>query len=284
MTTDSTVKQLARAFQVDKKHISYSGKKDRRAITSQWFGIHLPGKPSDIPDQIHENLKVLKFSRHNKKLRRGAHKANRFTLALRNLEHFDEQRFKNQLEEIAMHGYPNYFGPQRFGINENNVEFASAMMESKKRLKRQERDRVYSTLRALDFNYFLSSRVAAQSWLQYQPGDLLQLSGSSSYFATEQWDEELEQRLKSGDIAIAGILPGKGSLQSPLAVGKIYQSPQILADYLAGQRVEQGTRALRVCPKDLAYELHQDSLILNFSLPKGAYATSLLREILATND
>lgn len=39
-------------------------------------------------------------------------------------------------------------------------------------------------------------------------------------------------------------------------------------------------RALRVQAKDLAWSLDQDRLTLSFSLPPGAYATSLLRELM----
>lgn len=278
MNTDFTVKQLARDFGVEKRAISYSGKKDRRAVTSQWFSIHLPGKELAIPE-LHENLEVLESTRHAKKLRRGAHKDNYFKLRLSATQNIDEAAFKEKLATIAEQGYPNYFGPQRFGHGERNIEFAARAMQSRRRLKREDRDRVYSTLRSWDFNRYLSLRIGEQNWRQYLAGDLLMLSGSSSFFQPENWDDELSQRLETGDIHIAGLLPGKGRQQVPLSTGLDLPNEEMVA-YLESQRVEQGVRALSVIPKDLQANICSGEIELSFALPKGAYATSLLRELI----
>lgn len=278
MNTDFTVKQLARDFGVEKRAISYSGKKDRRAVTSQWFSIHLPGQDIQIPN-LHENLEVLKSSRHSKKLRRGAHKDNQFQIRLTSTQNIDEAAFQDKLATIAESGYPNYFGPQRFGHGERNIEFAVQCMETGRRLKRQDRDRVYSTLRAWDFNRYLSLRINEQNWRQYLEGDLLMLSGSSSFFQPDEWDEELNQRLATGDIHIGGLLPGKGRQQVPLSNG-VDTPCEDMIKYLGGQRVEQGIRALSVIPKNIQAEVLPSEIKLSFALPKGAYATSLLRELI----
>ena len=43
------VKGLAQWAQVPRQQISFSGQKDRHAVTSQWFSIQLPGKPNPDP-------------------------------------------------------------------------------------------------------------------------------------------------------------------------------------------------------------------------------------------
>jgi len=45
-------------------------------------------------------------------------------------------------------------------------------------------------------------------------------------------------------------------------------------------RLEGERRPLRVPVGDIAWELAENRLTLGFSLPKGSYATSLLREII----
>ena len=84
--TRYTVKCLARLFGVSQRQVSYSGLKDRRGLTSQWFSIHLPGKDPQ-PDQQQlaaQGIRLLRFGRHHRKLRIGTHKSNRFFIRLRN--------------------------------------------------------------------------------------------------------------------------------------------------------------------------------------------------------
>ena len=41
--TDWVARQLANFCQVSPKDVAYAGKKDRHAVTEQWFSVHLPG-------------------------------------------------------------------------------------------------------------------------------------------------------------------------------------------------------------------------------------------------
>jgi tRNA pseudouridine13 synthase len=53
-------------------------------------------------------------------------------------------------------------------------------------------------------------------------------------------------------------------------------------DLGGGLRMEGARRPLRVPLGDMAYRAEDDSLLLEFSLPRGSYATSVLREITKT--
>ncbi|MCG8317287.1 MAG: tRNA pseudouridine(13) synthase TruD [Pseudomonadales bacterium] len=278
MNTEFTLKQLARAFNVEKRAISYSGKKDRRAITTQWFSVHVPGVELTLPTEIHPNIEVLNSVRHNKKLRRGAHRFNHFDICLRDPHHLDRDAFTAIVQLIAEKGFPNYFGPQRFGHGENNISAACHAMESQRRLKRQDRDRVFSTLRSWDFNRCLHQRVIDDSWRTFNPGDLLQLSGSSSFFQPDVWDADMQQRLESGDISIAGVLPGKGKIETG------YQTDETILEYLIKQKLEQSVRSFSVRPGNFKCDFLSDQIQLSFDLPKGAYATSLLRELIGLQE
>lgn len=283
MNTEFLLKQLAKCLAIEKRNISYSGKKDRLAITRQWFSLHLPGQEIELPQNIHPNVTVLKSHRHHKKLRRGTHQANQFHIRVTQAQ-FNHQEIKERLNGIATQGFPNYFGPQRFGNQEANLESACRAILNGKRLKRVERDRVFSTLRAWDFNRLLSFRVATQHWREYLNGDALQLAGTQSLFTPSEWSDELQQRLRSGDIQVAGLLPGAGPRIVPLADGSTYQTAPTLQTYLEKQRVEQGTRPLAVRPEELDWQLLDNEIQLRFRLPKGAYATSLLREVIQLQD
>jgi hypothetical protein len=81
LNTEEAARRLARAAGVPMKMISYAGLKDRQALTRQWFSLHLPGKAD--PDLAAEDGSLrVKRTRHSRKLQRGAHSANGFTLRL----------------------------------------------------------------------------------------------------------------------------------------------------------------------------------------------------------
>ena len=85
--TDWLAQQLARASNVKAMAVSYAGMKDRHAITSQWFSVHLPGLTDpDLSSVETEGVKILHSCRHDKKLKRGALSGNRFKLTIRELE------------------------------------------------------------------------------------------------------------------------------------------------------------------------------------------------------
>ena len=57
-----------------------------------------------------------------------------------------------------------------------------------------------------------------------------------------------------------------------------------LAQGLAATRLDQDRRALRVMPAALTWQLDGDCLTLRFRLPKGAFATSVLAELMTIKD
>jgi len=114
-------KLLAEYFAVEEQAVGYSGLKDRHAITSQWFSIHLPGAENPLPLPIVEGCEILASSRHPRKLRPGTHLRNHFEIRLRDVSGSSRQEIDARLEAIVVNGVPNYFGEQRFGIDGGNL-------------------------------------------------------------------------------------------------------------------------------------------------------------------
>lgn len=270
--TQFTQKVLARHFQMQPRLISYSGLKDRHGLTSQWFSLHLPGKHPDVDaDALHtQGITLLRHARHNKKLRIGTHKANRFHIRLRNLR--NAQGLDERIDQISSHGVPNYFGPQRFGRQGQNLAEALHWVEKQELPRERElRGRVLSTLRAWLFNGELAQRVQNRCWNNWQPGDPVALAGTHSFFLPDQWDADLQQRLDDGDIHPASWL---WSPEHPGNASDAINSYLLLAGFSAE------IRPLRLLPWQLHWQQDEDSLHIAFNLPAGAYATSLLRELI----
>ena len=284
--TPRVAEQLARFAAVQPRQVSYAGLKDRHAVTEQWFSVQLPGR--DAPDWEalnSESLTVLRHARHSRKLRRGALQGNRFRITLRDIE-ADNDDLEKRLTLISAAGVPNYFGEQRFGRDAGNLQTALQLFANpRRRMARNRRSLALSAARSLLFNQVLSRRVHAASWNVPIDGDAMQLSGSHSYFIVESIDAELLARVHSKDVHPTGPLHGRGETPVQGACRQLeYAVLAGHADWCTGLEaagLKQDRRALRLMVEDLRWQRTATAdLLLEFSLPPGAYATCVLRELL----
>ncbi|VAW73169.1 tRNA pseudouridine(13) synthase [hydrothermal vent metagenome] len=283
--TQWVAQQLAAYAGVKPNAVSYAGLKDRHAVTDQWFSVHLPGKPDpDWAALEHAEFQILVFKRHHRKLKTGALKGNRFTLKVRQVDG-DKTSIDRRLEQVAAGGFPNYFGPQRFGRGGDNLALAAHMFANRKRkLPRSKRSIYLSAVRSALFNQVLSARVAEHSWNGLKPGEAVQLDGRSACFVAEQIDAELSRRLANGELHPTGPLCGDGESLCTGAA-QAFEMAQVQAyqswiDSLSSARLEVARRALRIIPGSLTWQHEDDQcLTLRFYLPAGCYATSLLAEV-----
>lgn len=284
LNTEEAAKRLARAAGVPLRTISYAGLKDRQALTRQWFSLHLPGKADpDLSAAESDSLRILQATRHSRKLQRGAHSANGFTLRLTQLA-ADREALDARLEIIRQHGVPNYFGLQRFGHGGGNVDDALQFAErGELPTQRNLRSRLLSAARSYLFNRVLAERVADGSWNRAQVGDLLAFTDSRSFFPASE-AECSDPRLAQLDLHPTGPLWGKGespaggvvrAFEQRVAAGK-----EKLADWLAGADMAHERRILRLPIGALAWHYPRpDILQLEFVLPAGCFATAVVREL-----
>ncbi len=266
--------------------VGFAGMKDRRAVTRQWFSVPAP-RGAQLEGFSGEGFRVLSVHPHSRKLRRGALAGNRFSLRVRDLAG-DAAALAKRLEGVAVNGFPNYFGSQRFGHDGANLARVGGWLDDG-RLPRSREGRGFllSSARALAFNAVLSGRVRAGSWNRLLRGEIVNLAGSASVFAIDDPDETLLQRCRDGDIGPTGPLCGEGGMQ-PAADAGAAELPALLAlaplpERLGGAGLRAERRALVVRPRGLKFRLDPGQLQLQFELPRGAFATSCLREIVQAN-
>ena len=286
--TDWLARQIAEVSGLKKGDVSYAGLKDRKAVTTQWFSVWLPGKPDPDWSLLNsKNVKVLDSCRHNRKLRRGSLLGNQFTLVVRDVEG-DASDLKQRMNIIKQSGVPNYFGEQRFGIDGRNLEKAEIMFGGKREKDRFKRSIYLSAARSAMFNDVLSQRVEMNKWADGISGDVMLLDNSHSYFLAEVIDEKIIQRLQEHDIHPSGPLWGRGELLSKGLVSelesKLPSKFKVFDIGLKNARLDQDRRSLRLSVKNLEWDYDEKNKLLNLSffLPAGGYATSVLREILTT--
>ncbi|AFC86267.1 tRNA pseudouridine(13) synthase TruD [Frateuria aurantia] len=284
LTTDGLARELGRFAGVPSVGIGYAGLKDRHAVTTQRISLQLAGKPDpDWSAFPNPDVKILEAVRHRRKMKRGALRGNRFVLVLREVQG-DPQAAEAVLAKIASQGVPNYFGEQRFGREGGNVAKARAMFAGR-RVDRDTRGFLLSAARSQIFNAVLARRVEQGNWATGMDGEIWSLAGSRSWFGPENPDATLVERLGRGDIHPSGPLWGQGDCPSAELAGALERDVaaeyEDLAQGLVDARMDQDRRALRLIPGDLQWRwLDPATLELQFELPAGAYATTVVRELI----
>ncbi|WP_300407050.1 tRNA pseudouridine(13) synthase TruD [uncultured Psychrobacter sp.] len=316
INTAYLAKLLSEWADIPLRDVGYSGLKDRQALTTQWFSLRLPKKqkpdsdfaPVDIKE--HETVKIIAEHWHNKKLNRGTHNANQFVITLRDIEFAKDQTLgdkssvEQHLQTISKTGVPNYFGPQRFGFGGNNIREAlnlfarplKSTSSAKKKNKRKSAVREQNSMelsaaRSLIFNQILAARVQDGSWNTGLNGEVFNLNGSGSIFASEHMDETLQARLASGDIHPTAVMWGTGNNkvagEAAELENTVVQQDALLAALATGleqREVKAQRRALRLPVEDLSWRWadEQDgeqTLVLSFTLTTGSFATSVLASV-----
>ncbi|MBW3164481.1 tRNA pseudouridine(13) synthase TruD [Ferrimonas balearica] len=285
LTTHQLAKIVAKFADVPARDVSWAGLKDRHGVTRQWLSVRIPGKVDPDWAQLNDRyITLLAAHRHGRKLRTGALLGNRFKIALSGVT--DRDALEARLAEVSK-GVPNYYGEQRFGHGGNNVRRAAEMFSGRKVKDRNKRSIYLSAARSFLFNHVVSARLA-QHGVTPLAGDAVMLHGSNSFFVAEQWDAENLGRLLQGDIELSAPLPGDGDLRSQ-GVANAFET-EVLAPFaeltegLKSARVDVDRRRLLLKPEQFRHHWEDDLLWLEFVLPSGAFATSVLRELARYQD
>lgn len=281
--------RLSQFAGIHPRMVSFSGRKDRHAVTRQWFSLQLTGRADPDFSQLNEpGVQVLAAHRHGRKLRTGTHRINRFVLVLRDVTG-DPAAIDARLALIGREGVPNYFGEQRFGIDNGDGGGTLAMARAAAasgRLPSQpsKRGLVISVLRSQVFNAVLDARVRDGSWNRVLPGEMVMLDGANGRWFAEDGDPALAERCAAQDIHPGGPLPGSGGTQPVGAVAEL--EARVAGGYddalaaLVRWRVDAGRRALRSRVLELTHNwLAPGVLQVAFALWRGSYATAVLREV-----
>jgi len=281
--TQHLARELAKFAKIPARNVSYAGLKDRQAETKQWFSLHIPGKIT--PDFSVLNLPgvtILKVIRHNKKIKTGALAGNFFSIILREIT--DKSALTKALKQVQA-GVPNYFGEQRFGYDGYNINSALMMFQGRKIKDRFKRSMYLSAARSYLFNQVVSARIHDDLYKNPLLGDCVQFVTNRSFFALTELDDVTAARLDKREICLTAPLWGAGELTSQLDA-KHYETT-LLSSYqaiqagLAKNGLKQQRRPLLLVPEHFSSEwLDERSVKVDFYLPSGCYATSVLRELI----
>ncbi len=272
LNTLELVAKIARLAGVRNMDVGYAGLKDKRAITRQWFSVYLPvDKPIEWQSLNGENARLVSQTRHRQKLRRGQHQSNHFHIRLKQFSG-DLAQLEARLKIIASKGVPNYFGPQRFGINANNLVSADRLLTGEyPERDRKKRGLYLSAARSYLFNKVLSARVGDSSWRDLETGDIA-------------CDGYSQSAVPSGPLWGRGRLSTWGRILD--LETRVTGQHQDWCNRLEHVGLKQERRPLVLTLNNFEWEIIQENndciLEIQFSLLPGSYATSVIREICST--
>jgi len=289
LSTPDLVRRLSSSLGMKAQAIGVAGLKDARAITTQI--LSLQGIPSERLAGIKIDDKILDLQilgRHRNRLRTGHHAGNRFRLIIRNVADHAAESVPAVLRRLNTRGVPNYFGPQRQGKKGDNYEVGAVLLHDERRRERMNRAQRIWYLNAYQsflFNQMLAERIDQIDRLFI--GDWAMKHANGACFLVE--DAEVEQpRADCFEISPTGILFGSrvswasgepGRLEEAvIAEAGTTKEALVAAAKACGFRGER--RAFRVPLNELEWSLNDHVLTLSFNLPPGAYATSVLRELM----
>jgi tRNA pseudouridine13 synthase len=285
-TTEQVARALARASNTHPRDVGYAGRKDRHAVTRQWFSLE-DVEPERALDFVLEGARVLEAKRHPHKLRTGHLRANRFEIVLRGDSPVDLAPIQSRADSLVLRGLPNRFGEQRFGRDGDNAERARAMLAGGPGPRDRRAARfLVSALQSELFNAVLSAREDAHD--EVVEGDVARVEESGGLFWVEDLARE-QARARAFEISATGPIFGR-KMRRPrgeaAAIEEAVQAelgipPSDALHLPRGVRASGTRRALRVRPEDLAVQTLDEGhgLRVSCSLPPGSYVTVLVEAL-----
>jgi len=308
LTTKDLQIQLERLLKLDRNSVGFAGLKDKYARTTQTFSIPVGHAATEaaggaldqsIVEQIEGSLPVTVqwAKRHNNKLKAGHLLGNRFQITVTDLPipiHEAQVRAATIAQTICRRGLPNFFGAQRFGIDGANVEKGLALIRQQRRERNPWlRKFLISAYQSYLMNRYLATRIALDKFDQLLSGDVAKKHETGGMFDVHDVVAE-QPRYEAQEISFTAPLFGAKMWAAQDEAGALETAIQVEANITTDEwrkaKVE-GTRRfgrilvpdIQIQPKQIALptvESPQEVLEFTFVLPKGSFATVLLREFM----
>lgn len=281
LTTMDVVSALAEAG-VPRGAVGFAGQKDKYAVARQWVSV--PAEHAAVFEALDgvDGVSVLETSLHRNKLGLGHLRGNRFRVRVRVPRNDWATIAEAVLAHLRVVGVPNYFGPQRFGSFNTNIADGMRLVRGERmRIDRRMRRFYQSALQSHLFNWLLKMRVELGLYDSVLTGERAQRHDSGGMFVVDDGEAESE-RARRMEISAALPLFGKKARVSEGEAGLLEKRvlSEFGLEYTQFRSIPGARRISRIRLDDAVVTGDDDGYVVEFSLPKGAYATSVMREFI----
>ena len=301
LSTPEMIGQIARYLDIKNRDIGYAGLKDKHAMTKQYISVHKKYEEA-LENFNHEGIKIISKVYHNNKIKIGHLKGNRFYIKIKKVNPTSAKKIDEALKNISQNGIPNFFGYQRFGNDGDNHILGEKLAkgEAKERNPRVKKLLINAYQSHL-FNLWLSRRLEINSLVnsfkaqeietllnmpnnevqkmkeQKHPFKLINGDVMEHYPHGKLFDYEVEdlERFNDRAISVTGLLCGNKVRH---ATGLAREIEKTFDDEI---NADGARRYAWIYPTEVEGRFNQveAQYEMNFTLPKGSYATVLIEEI-----
>lgn len=317
LNTLEMIKIFSNVLGCKASEIGYAGLKDKAATTTQYLSINkifTKDIEKKLPLLEENNIKILSTTYHNNKIKIGHLKGNYFFIRLKKILPQTFNKIDFVLQNINAEGLPNYFGYQRFGKNGNNYLEGKKISYKDIKLKdKRINNFLISSYQSFLFNQWLSLRVKIakifNNFTSTQINQALKLEGISlelekikvikdqphffklfegdvmSHYpygkafileVLEKAEHSSQKRFMERFITPTGLLSGQKTIRAKTNAWEFEKSFD--DSYV---RANGSRRFGWIWLEELNYRYVRENawLELEFFLPKGSYATTLIEEL-----
>lgn len=272
LNTLEAVKIIAFKLKINPKKIGYAGNKDKRAITKQVCSVYNITE-NQIKNLKFKKIKIKIIGQGNKPISLGSLKGNKFIITIRNLTEkqiksikpikkiinfFDEQRFSTDNVEIGRNIVKGDFEKAASLLLKNNL----VKNKIKEHLKNKPKDYV-GAVKLIDKKLLMLFVHAYQSYLWNETvkktknkPKIIPIVG----FGTEIKDKIIKEILKKENLTPRDFI--------------IRQIPDLSAEG-TDRNVFVQVKNFKIIKKT------KDTATISFELPKGSYATMVVKTLLS---
>ncbi len=284
--TADAARSIQKCLGLNRSDVGWGGRKDKTAVVVQTLslrcGVHralseIRNALSDLP------FELLAIDRHRNKIKTGHVAANRFTVVVSQPEPAALPRALSIADRLKQTGVPNFYGPQRFGHGLQNVNRGFALFSAGKKGRKD--PFMVSVVQSALFNIWLKQRMQAGRFQKILAGDIAKKSDTGGMFMVDDPDEAA-RRFSAGEIIYTG--PIYGFKMKPAADTAGEQEAALLdrfnltAEDFRHMRAPGTRRQAILDLRNLEIDTVEPGIRFSFTLPSGAYATTVLREFTQT--
>ncbi len=280
--TADAAKAMQKRLGLAPSDVGWGGRKDKTAVVEQTVSLRCGVKhPLEAVEQALADLPfdILGIDRHGNKIKTGHVAANRFEVVVSDVDADALPRARVIARKLEQTGVPNFYGPQRFGHGLKNVQRGFALFNFRR--KGHKNAFMASVVQSALFNIWLRQRIENGDFDHLITGDIVKKSDTGGMFIVENLSAE-SPRFDAKEIVFTGPIFGfkmkpamhdAGERENALLV-HFSLSPEDFRPLRS-----PGSRRMAILHSlDLKIDAVAEGLCFQFTLPSGAYATTVLRE------